>query len=322
MKAATRNKYGGPEVISIRDIDIPTPKDNEVLIRVHATTVNRTDCGILWADPFIVRLFTGLTRPKSLVTGTDFAGQIEAVGSQVSSFQVGDRVFGFDDGGQGTHAEYVALAQDKALLTMPDDISYEVAAASSEGAHYALNFINKVRLELGQQVLVNGATGAIGSAVVQFLKYLEVSVTATCAAQHIDLVKSLGADRVIDYTKEDFTTDSEQYDYVLDAVGTSTFGKCKPLLKDNGVYISSELGPKAQNPFLALVTPLRGGKRVIFPFPSNIKASLQFIKKRIENKQFRPVIDRTYPLDEIAEAYRYVASGQKTGNVVISIIRS
>ena len=213
----------------------------------------------------------------------------------------------------------MTLREDKSIMTMPEKVGFEEAAASSEGAHYALNFINKVKFEAGHKVLVNGATGAIGSAVVQFLKYFEVEVTATCGTQNIELVRSLGADRVIDYTQEDFTKDSERYDFVFDAVGKSTFGECRPLLKEGGVYVSSELGPKAQNLFLALITPMRGGKKVIFPFPSNIKRSLQFIKDLMEKGRFRPVIDRTYPLEEIVEAYIYVASGQKTGNVVIKM---
>ena len=317
MKAAIRTQYGPPDVLTIREIEKPEPKDNEVLVKVHATTVNRTDCAILMAQPFIMRFITGLFKPKSPITGTDFAGEIEDVGKNVTLFKAGDKVWGFHDDGLGTHAQYFTIAEDMALITMPEKLSYEDAAASSEGAHYAYNFINKVKLKSGIKVLVNGATGAIGSAMVQMLNHYGANVTAVGNTQNIELLKSLGAGKTIDYTKADFTKDDEKYDFVFDAVGKSTFGKCRRLLKSGGVYISSELGPWIQNPFLALITPLSGGKQVKFPLPTDIKRSLQFIKELIEKEEFKPVIDRKYPLEKIREAFEYVASGQKTGNVVI-----
>ncbi len=319
MKAVIRTKYGPPDVLSIKEVEIPKPKDNEVLVRVYATTVNRTDCGILWAKPFIMRFITGLFKPKSPTPGTDFAGKIEAVGKNVTAFETGNRVWGFNDEGLGSHAEYIAIAANKAITTIPANFTYEQAAASAEGAHYAYNIINKVKLQAGQKVLVNGATGAIGSALVQLLKSFDIYVTAVCGTNGIALVKSLGADKVIDYTAKDFTKDDGKYDFVFDAVGKSTFAKCKPLLHPNGIYISSEPGPGLQNLFLALFTPLLGGKKVIFPFPSNIKRSLSFIKDLVEKGKFKPLIDRKYLLDQIAEAYRFVASGQKVGNVIIDL---
>ncbi len=319
MKAATRSQYGPPEVLSIQEIEKPIPKDNEVLIKVYATTVNRTDCAILLAKPFIMRFVTGMIRPSSPIPGTDFAGKVEATGKAVTSFKIGDHVWGFNDNGLSSHAEYMTLAADQAISTIPEGFSFPQAAASVEGAHYAYNCINKVKLNAGQKVLVNGATGAIGSSAVQFLKYLDVYVTAVCNTKNIDLMKSLGADRIIDYTKEDFTKDVDKYHFIFDMVGKSTFAKCKPLLLPGGIYISSELGPWSQNPLLALITPLLGGKKVIFPIPSNIKRSMSFIKSLIEKGKFKPVIDRTYPLAQIQEAYAFVLTGQKTGNVVITM---
>ena len=242
MKAIVHTKYGPPDVIELKDVEKPTPKDNEVLIRVFAATVNRTDCAILMAKPFIMRFVTGLFKPKSPITGTDFAGKVEAVGKGVASFKVGDKVFGFDDNGLGSHAKYMTISEDKPVTTIPNTIAYEQAAASVEGAHYAINFINKVNLENRHKVLVNGATGAIGSAAVQILKYYGVNVTAVCNTKNIELVKSLGASKVIDYTKEDFTKDEQKYNFVFDTVGKSSFAKCKPLLYPVGAYISSELG--------------------------------------------------------------------------------
>lgn len=316
MKAITRQKYGGPDILSIKNLDIPVPGAHEVLVKVYATTVNRTDCAILSGKPFIMRLFTGLFTPKA-IPGTDFAGVIEAVGSRVTLYKPGDRVWGFNDTGLGSYAQYITLSENEAIETITGGCTYDQAAASAEGAHYAYNFINKVKLVAAQKVLVNGATGAIGSALVQMLKSMGIYVTATAATKNLELVTSLGADKVIDYTTEDFTKDTEKYDCVFDAVGKSTFARCKPLLTPRGIYISSELGPWVQNPFLALITPLFGGKKVVFPVPKNIKGSLRFIKKLIEQGSFKPVIERTYTMEEIGEAWQRAASGQKTGNLVV-----
>ncbi len=291
-------------------------------MKVYATTVNRTDCAIIRAKPFFVRIITGIFGPKRHTPGTEFAGKIEAVGKKISSLKVGDKVFGFDDDGSGAHAQYLTIEEDK-VLTIPDNISYEQAAASSEGAHYAYNFINKVNIKKGQHALVNGATGAIGSAAVQLLKYFDVSVTAVCATKNTELIKSLGADKVIDYTKEDFTKDKEKYDFVFDTVGKSSFFKCRYLLKPGGIYISSDLGYMAQNIFLPLITPvikpMIKNKKTIFPLPTNIKRSLLLIKNLTEENKFKPLIDRRFCLEEIIEAYKYVEKGEKIGNVVITV---
>ncbi|KPK24675.1 MAG: NADPH:quinone oxidoreductase [Dehalococcoidia bacterium SG8_51_3] len=323
MKAIVCTKYGPPDVLQLKEVEKPVPKDNEVLIKVYATTVNRTDCATLRAKPFFARLFTGIFKPKKQIPGTEFAGKIEAVGKNVTSLKAGDKVFGFDDQGLGAHAQYITIAEDKALTTIPRNITYEQAAASTEGAHYAYNFINKVNIKSGQKVLVNGATGAIGSAAVQLLQYFDVNVTAVCNTKNIELVKSLGANKVIDYTKEDFTKDEEKYHFVFDTVGKSSFAKCKPLLQSGGIYISSDLGYLAQNVFLPLITPiikpLIGNKKIVFPFPTDIKRTVLLIKKLIEEAKFKAVIDRKYPLEQIVDAYKYVETGQKTGNVVITL---
>ena len=267
MKAIVYTKYGPPDVLELREVEKPTPKDNEVLVRVYATTVNRTDNATIKAIPFFARLVTGIFKPKKETPGTEFAGKVEAIGRNVSSFKVGDKVFGFDDQGSGSHAEYTTISENKAV-TIPKNITYEQAAASTEGAHYAYNSIKKVNLNSGHKVLVNGATGAIGSAAVQLLKYFDVNITAVCNTKNIELVKSLGANRVFDYTKEDFTKDDQKYDFVFDAVGKSSFFKCKPLLQAGGVYISSDLGYMAQNIFLPLITP------IIKPMIGNKKNSI------------------------------------------------
>ena len=320
MKAAVRSKYGLPGDLSVKELDIPTPKDDEVLIKVYATTVNRTDCHVLSGRPFIMRFFTGLFKPRSSIIGSDFAGQIEAVGSAVQSFKAGDKIMGFSGGfGGGSHAQYFTFPETKAIkatVTIPDNLTYEQAAACPEGTFYAASVINQLNPQAGQKALVYGATGAIGSAYVQFLKYWGVYITAVCNAEHNGLIRSLGADKVIDYKKEDFTKDTERYDFIFDAVGKSSFVKCKRLLKKKGIYTSSG---GVENLFLSLITQLLGGKKVPFIPPKNIKANLSFINDLIEKGHFRPVIDRKYPLDKIAEAFIYVASGQKIGNVIITM---
>ena len=319
MRAAVHTRYGPPEVVRISEVEKPTPGNNEVLVRVHATTVNRTDCACRAAKPFFMRFFTGLIGPRATVLGNEFAGVVEAAGSGVTSFEVGDKVFGYNEGPFGAHAEYLSIPEDGSLAVMPGNMTYQQAAPSTEGSHYALSHIRAAKIRSGQDVLVYGATGAIGSAAVQLLKSLGANVTAVCDTDNLEMVRGLGANKVIDYTTEDFTNDEQAYDVVLDSVGKSSFSQCKRLLKPDGIYISSELGPQAQNPFLALIAPLHGGKKVMFPIPKHDQEMVRFFKDLIESGDFKPVIDRTYPLDQIVEAYRYVETGQKIGNVVISL---
>jgi NADPH:quinone reductase-like Zn-dependent oxidoreductase len=319
MRAAVRTRYGPPDVVRVVEVEKPAAKDHEVLVRVHATTVNRTDCGVRAAKPFIYRFFLGLRRPRLTVLGNEFAGQVEAVGAGVTSFKVGDRVFGFSGTWFGAHAEYLTMPEDGMLATMPADLSYEQAAPSTEGSLYALSALRTAKLQRGQSVLLNGATGAIGSAAVQLLREMGAEVTAVCGTEHVELVRGLGADRVIDYTAEDFTRDAQRYDVVLDAVGKSSFGRCRRLLKPGGLYLSTDLGPLSLNPVLALVTPLFGGRRVRFAIPRQDQGTVVYVKERIESGTFRPITDRRYRLDQIVEAYRYVETGRKVGNVVISV---
>jgi len=319
MKAAVYTHYGPPEMVHLSEVEKPVANDNEVLIKVSASTVNRTDCGFRSANYFIVRFWSGLIRPKNPVLGCEFAGVIEAIGKNVTLFKPGDKVFGYNDRKFGGHAEYMTMAEDDSLTTMPENISFNEAAAITEGAHYALCDIRAAKIGAGQQVLINGATGAIGSAAVQLVKHLGAGVTAVCDTKNTGLVQSLGADVVIDYLKEDFTTLNTRFDVVFDAVGKSSFRKCLPLLKKGGIYMSTELGYMAQNPFLALITPLFGGKKLLFPMPSISKKDVEFLKELVAKGRFRPVIDRSYPLEQIIEAHRYVETGMKTGNVVITI---
>lgn len=319
MRAAVNTVYGPPEVVTIQEVEKPIHKDNEVSIKVYATTVNRTDCGFRSVEYFIVRFFSGLLRPKNKTLGNEFAGVVEDIGKNVTSFKTGDKVFGYNDVNFGAHAEYMTIAETDAITTMPDNLSYEQAAPITEGGHYALSSIRAAKIKAGQHVMVNGATGAIGSAAVQLLKHFGAIVTAVCSTKNIELVKSLGADVIIDYTKQDFTTTLQKFDFVFDTVGKSSFGKCKPLLNQKGIYISTELGKNSENVFLALTTQLLGKKKVLFPIPTINKDDVNFLKQLVVSNQFKPVIDRSYPLQQIVEAYKYVETGQKTGNVIIII---
>lgn len=319
MKAAVYLKYGAPEVVQIKEVAKPTPKDNEVLVKVYATSVNRTDCGFRSGKPYIVRLFSGLLRPRQTILGSDFAGEVETVGKEVKTFKTGDKVFGFHPDFFGAHAQYICLAEEASFTNMPQNLSYEEAAAICEGAHYANNYLKDVDFKKQPKILINGATGAIGTAAVQLAKYYGGEVTAVGNTKNLELVKSLGADTVIDYQKEDFTKRDHKFDIVLDAVGKSTFFKCKKILNKGGIYFSTELGPFYQNIILPLVTSFIGEKKMMFPLPKHSKKEIIFFKEIIESGHYRAVIDRKYPLDEIHEAYRYVETGQKTGSVVITI---
>jgi NADPH:quinone reductase-like Zn-dependent oxidoreductase len=320
MKAAVNAAYGPPEVVRISEVPSPRVTDHDVLIKVHVATVNRTDCGFRSGKPVIVRAFSGLTKPKEKILGCEFAGEVAATGSAVTRYAVGDRVFGFNEYRFGAHAEYLSVPDDGALDVIPPGVTYEQAAAITEGAHYALNYIDDAGLQAQDHVMDYGATGAIGSAAVQLLKARGVAVTAVCPTEHVDLVASLGADRVVDYTATDFTADTQSYDVVLDAVGKSSFGRCKRLLTPHGIYYSTDLGPGAQNPFLGLVAPLMRGRKAKFPLPSkHTRASTHALKVLVEEGLFQPVIDRSYPLNDIVDAYRYVETGRKVGNVLITI---
>jgi len=319
MRAIIYTEYGPPEVAKLMEVEKPTPKEKEVLIKIFATTVNRTDCGYRSAEFFIVRFFSGLLRPKNKTLGNEFAGQIEAIGKNVTSFKVGDKVFGYNDIKFGAHAEYMIMAENEAITTMPKNLTYEEAAPITEGGHYALCDLRAAKIKSGQKILINGATGAIGSAAVQLAKYFGAEVTGVCDTKNVELIKSLGADAVIDYTKQDFTKTNQTFDIIFDAVGKSAFRQCKPILNKRGIYMSTELGKNSENIFLALTTPLLGGKKVLFPIPTITKEDVVFLKELVETGKYKPVIDRRYTLKQIVEAYKYVETGQKTGNVLITL---
>ena len=242
-----------------------------------------------------------------------------ATGPEAREYRVGDRVCGFRDTGLRGHAEYVCLPEDGPLMSVPDGTDLCAAVAGLEGGHYAYSFLRRVALQPGQRVLINGATGAIGSALLQFVAHRGIDLTATCRPEHRERVLALGADRVIDYTRQDFTHGTEPYDHILDAVGKSTFGRCRSVLTPGGTYTSSEAGPWLQNAVFALATPLGRGRKVRFPVPFSYRESFPYLRKRLERGTYRPLIDRTYPLREVADAYRYVLSGQKVGNVILSV---
>jgi NADPH:quinone reductase-like Zn-dependent oxidoreductase len=266
LKAVVYKKYGPPEVAQLAEVEKPVAKANEILVKVYASTVNRTDAGFRSAEYFISRFWSGLLRPKYPILGCEFAGSIEEIGRDVSAFKKGDRVFGFNDKSFGGHGEYLTIAENDAIAHIPAHLTFDEAAPITEGAHYALCSIKASKIKSGQQAMVYGATGAIGSAAVQLLKYFNVNVTAVCNTKNVALVASLGADVVIDYQTRDFTMTNKKFDFIFDAVGKSSFGQCKPLLTEKGVYISTELGKNGENVFLALTTPFMGGKRVLFPF--------------------------------------------------------
>lgn len=321
MKAAVHTRYGAPDVVRIQQIDVPAPAEDEVLIRVHASTVNRTDCGMRTAKPWIARFFSGWRGPKHQTLGSEFAGVVEGVGSAVTDFAVGDRVFGVSALHYGAHAEYLCLKVSAAIAKMPDGIPFDVAAASTDGAILAMTYLCRVDLQPGQRILIYGASGAIGSAGVQLAKHAGAHVTAVCNTPNVEAVRALGPAVVIDYMVDDFTTNGETYDFVFDAVGKHTFRKCRGSLVPGGAYLVTDLGFLWQNPWLALLTSrLKRRRKVLFPLPTYNKERVEYVKGLLESGAFKPLIDRHYPLDQIVEATKYVETQQKVGNVVITVL--
>lgn len=319
MKAAVYTKYGPPEVVHFKDVNKPILKNDELLIKVAAATVNRTDCGFRKPEyPVLIRPMHGLFKPKKEILGNEFAGVVESAGKNVKLFKPGDRVFGLTGNNFGAHAEYLCLPESGTIAIMPDNISFEEAAAVNDGVMLALNYLKAININATHNILIYGASGSIGTAGVQLAKYFGANVTAVCNTKNLEIVKSLGADKVIDYTKEDFTKTADRFDFVFDAVGKTSFFKTKHLLKKGGLYFSTELGFLAQNPFLALFKIKIDGKKIIFPLPKENKNDIIFIKKLFEEGRYNAVIDRKYPLEKIVDAYRYVETGQKTGNIVIT----
>jgi NADPH:quinone reductase-like Zn-dependent oxidoreductase len=318
MRAAVHDRYGPPEVQRVEEVDRPVPGEHEVLVKVHASTVTRTDCGVRAAKPFLIRFFFGLRRPKQQILGTELAGEIEAVGSAVTRFSVGDQVFGSTSGFKsGAHAEFVCVQESGPVALNPAGMSFEEAAAVTDGAVLALMFLQAAHLTKGQKILVYGATGSIGTAAVQLAKYFEADVTAVCNTKNVALVKSLGADAVIDYTQEDFTKNGETYDVILDAVDKLSFSRSKGSLKRGGAFVATD---GFQNLILALWTSRIGDKKVLFPIPPHYtQKNVLLFKELIEAGRYKAVIDRCYPLEQVVEATRYVETEQKTGNVVLTV---
>jgi NADPH:quinone reductase-like Zn-dependent oxidoreductase len=327
MKAIVYTKYGPPDVLQLKEVEKPAPKDNEVLIRIHATTVTTADSNardFVFVSPGwlpLSRLMFGLRKPKRTILGTELAGEINAVGKDVKSFKEGDQVFGSTGAGVGAYAEYICLPEEGVLAIKPANMTYEEAAAVPFGAITALYFLRDMaNVQNGQKVLINGASGGVGTYAVQLAKYYGAEVTGVCSTRNLEMVKSLGADKVIDYTKEDFTKSGHTYDVIYETVGKSSYSGSKGSLKQKGIYIAGTGGPQV---FVQMLwTSMIGSKKVLAGMRPDRKEDLVFLKELIEAGKLKPVIDRTYPLEQTAEAHRYVDKGHKKGNVVITVERN
>jgi NADPH:quinone reductase-like Zn-dependent oxidoreductase len=317
MKAVLYDRYGPPEVLRLAEVERPVPGDDEVLVRIHATTVNRTDAGLRSAELFISRFVTGLLRPKNKILGMELAGEVDAVGRAVTEFKVGDAVFGGT--GSGAWAEFVCLRESASLALKPAGMTFEEAAAVFDGASLALACLREADPLKGRSIVVYGASGSVGTAAVQLAKHFGADVTAVCSTRNIELVRSLRADAVVDYTQKDFTKNGKRYDVIFDAVGKTSFRRCRRSLKRGGTYIETDLGFMWHVPLLLLATRWIGDKKVKIGITAYKKEDLLFLKELIEAGKYRAVIDRTYPLDDVIEATRYVETGQKTGNVVLTV---
>lgn len=316
MKAVMTQRYGPPEVLEIREVPRPRPTKNEIRVRVRASTVGRTDTATLRAHPFFMRVSTGLFRPKMAILGMDFAGVIDATGENVSTFQTGDRVFGMSTDHFGAHAEYLCIPEDGAVTHIPNDIPFDQAVVG-EGAWYAYGTTKLLTKDM--RCLIYGASGAIGTAAVQLAKANDAYVVAVVGTRHMEMAKTLGADRIVNFEKEDFTTIGETFDLVLDAVGKTSWYECRSLLNEDGIYSATDLGPGWSNIFLGIFFGLIGSRNVRIPFPQNAPGFLQNLAKLMARCEFRGVFDRKYLMDDIVRAFQYVEKGHKTGIVVLDI---
>jgi NADPH:quinone reductase-like Zn-dependent oxidoreductase len=319
VRAVVYERYGPPEVLQVREIEDPVPKYDEVLVRVRATTVNRTDCGFRQGAPRFVRVVSGLRRPRRAVLGSELAGVVEAVGSAVTEFTVGDEVFGVNASHFGAHAELVRVQEKAPLAIKPAGMTFEQAASVSDGMILAATCLRWAGVAESTRVMVYGASGSIGTAGVQLAKHFGADVTAVCGTDGLDVVRSLGPDDVLDYTRDDIVRPGETYDVVFDAVGKTSFGRWRSSLRSGGIYASTDFGPRGQNPFLALLTWKFAKKRVMMPLPRYTKKDVLLLKQLVEAGEYCAVIDRTYPLEDVVEATRYVESERKIGNVVLTV---
>ena len=317
-------RYGPPDVLQFKEVEKPAPKDNEVLIRIHAAVVSAADCAARKGDTFLTRLAFGLFKPRATILGTEFAGEIEEIGKDVTLFRTGDQIYAATGTAFGAHAEYICLPEDGAIALKPANVIFEEAAALCEGALTVLPFLrDKAHIQRGQEILINGASGNVGCSAVQFARYFGAKVTGVCSTANVELVKSLGASKIIDYTKEDFTQTGQIYDIIFDAVGKSSFSRCRDSLKRDGIYLTTVPSPGAV--FQMMWTSAKiGGKQAILTFtglrpPGEKKKDLDFLRKLVESGEIKPVIDRRYSLDQAAEAHRYVDTGHKKGNVVVTM---
>jgi NADPH:quinone reductase-like Zn-dependent oxidoreductase len=322
MKAIVYTRYGSPDVLRLKEIEKPTPKDDEVLIKVFATTATSADWRVRTLNVpvgfgIISRLAFGIFGPRQPILGSELAGEIESVGKNVTQFRAGDQVFAFSDASMGCYVEYKTMSENGSLAIKPPTLTFEEAAALSFGGTTALHFLRKGNIQSGDEVLINGASGAVGTAAVQLAKYFGANVTGVCSAANLELVKSLGADKVIDYTKEDFTENGEAYDIIVDTAGTTPFSRCKGSLKEGGrlLLVLSGLPAMLQIPWVSITT----SKKVIAGPAAARPEDLRYLATLVEAGEFKPVIDRCYPLEHIVEAHRYVETGHKKGNVVIMV---
>jgi NADPH:quinone reductase-like Zn-dependent oxidoreductase len=319
MRAMICTGYGSPDVFQLQEVDTPIPKDHEVRIKIHAASVGPTDCTFRKGSP-IVKLVYGLKRPKNPIFGAELSGEIDAVGKKVTRYKVGDCVFGLSAKTFGAQAEYKCLDENTTLEIIPTEMSYEEAVAICDGAPTALTFLrDKAKLQHGQRVLINGASGAVGIYAVQIAKYLGAKVIGVCSTANVEMVRSHGADQVIDYTQEDFTKNGQMYDVIFDAVGKGSFSQCKGSLTQRGIYLSTVLSVPIL--FNMLHTAIIGNKKAIFVTAGLLQnnANLNFLTELYESGKIKAVIDRRYPLEKLAEAHRYVETGHKKGNVVITL---
>ena len=322
MKAIICTKYGGADVLQLQEVEKPIPKENELLIKIHASSVTRADTMMRTGKPYFGRLFMGLTKPKTQISGTGFSGEIEAIGKGVTVFKVGEAVFGESIFGSGTNAEYLCIAEDGIVITKPNNLKHEEAASICDGALTSLNFLeNLANIKKGQKILINGASGSLGTAAIQLAKHIGADVTAVCSESNFKLVKSLGADYVIDYTQEDFTKNQQQYDIIYDTAGKVSYTKCCYSLTTSGVFISPVLSFSLL--LQMIITSIFSKRKAKFSATGilpikELTAMLIELKEIINLDKLHAVIDKTYSLNQITAAHHYVESGHKKGNVVIT----